>query len=222
MGNWLDDLKSDKKQPTKRTEQSWLDRFKESEDKSKTSIEQTSTIDRWSRTPEEQVEPTVTQKHSWDISDKDKKKTEKRRNVNALKFKGIDMLKEEWAQKKSSELIRLARDIGSVLNEQRDNEEDIDTTLLSYLDELRKILEDRDNSGPEIAQIPWAGKTPKETQKEKDEEIVKAEAKQKRLKELERIKLYIEKMQEKAKIQQARKKQKALEEEMKEHYGMSM
>lgn len=27
MGNWLDDLKSDKKQPTKRTEQSWLDRF---------------------------------------------------------------------------------------------------------------------------------------------------------------------------------------------------
>lgn len=222
MGNWLDDLKSDKKQPTKRTEQSWLDRFKESEDKSKTSIEQTSTIDRWSRTPEEQVEPTVTQKHSWDISDKDKKKTEKRRNVNALKFKGIDMLKEEWAQKKSSELIRLARDIGSVLNEQRDNEEDIDTTLLSYLDELRKILEDRDNSGPEIAQIPWAGKTPKETQKEKDEEIVKAEAKQKRLKELERIKLYIEKMQEKAKIQQARKKQKALEEEMEEHYGMSM
>lgn len=222
MGNWLDDLKSDKKQPTKRTEQSWLDRFKESEDKSKTSIEQTSTIDRWSRTPEEQVEPTVTQKHSWDISDKDKKKTEKRRNVNALKFKGIDMLKEEWAQKKSSELIRLARDIGFVLNEQRDNEEDIDTTLLSYLDELRKILEDRDNSGPEIAQIPWAGKTPKETQKEKDEEIVKAEAKQKRLKELERIKLYIEKMQEKAKIQQAHKKQKALEEEMEEHYGMSM
>ena len=93
------------------------------------------------------------------------------------------MLKEEWAQKKSSELIRLARVIGSVLNEQRDNEEDIDTTLLSYLDELRKILEDRDNSGPEIAQIPWAGKTPKEIQKEKDEEIVKAEAIQKRLKE---------------------------------------
>lgn len=116
------------------------------------------------------------------------------------------MLKEEWAQKKSSELIRLARVIGSVLNEQRDNEEDIDTTLLSYLDELRKILEDRDNSGPEIAQIPWAGKTPKEIQKEKDEEIVKAEAIQKRLKELERIKLYIEKMQEKAKIQQVRQK----------------
>ena len=132
------------------------------------------------------------------------------------------MLKEEWAQKKSSELIRLARVIGSVLNEQRDNEEDIDPTLLSYLDELRKILEDRDNSGPEIAQIPWAGKTPKEIQKEKDEEIVKAEAIQKRLKELERIKLYIEKMQEKAKIQQVRQKQKELEEEMEEHHGMSM
>ena len=44
------------------------------------------------------------------------------------------MLKEEWAQKKSSELIRLARVIGSVLNEQRDNEEEIiaDQKLLKY------------------------------------------------------------------------------------------
>lgn len=118
------------------------------------------------------------------------------------------MLKEEWAQKKSSELIRLARVIGSVLNEQRDNEEDIDTTLLSYLDELRKILEDRDNSGPEIAQIPWAGKTPKEIQKEKDEEIVKAEAIQKRLKELERIKLYIEKCKKRLKYSRYAKSRK--------------
>ncbi len=149
-------------------------------------------------------------------------KIEKKLKINSLKFKGLDTLKEEWVQKSPSELIRLARDIGAVLNDKRDNDEDIDidTTLLSYLDELRRILEDKNTSGPEIAQIPWACKTAAEIQKEKDEEIRKAEAKQKRLKELARIKLYIDKMQEKAK-QQARKKQKELEE-MEEHHGMSM
>lgn len=221
MGNWLDDLKKPEKQQTKKSEYGWFDKLKD-EDSSKTTTDQTTATEKWSRKTDEQAKQTEHPKHSWDISEEDMAKIEKKRKINSLKFKGIDILKEEWMQKSPSELIRLAREIGAVLNDERDNGEDIDTTLLSYLDELRRILEDKDTSGPEIAQIPWAGKTAEEIQKEKDEEIRKAEAKQKRLKELDRIKKYIEKMQEKVKQQQARKKQKELEEEMEEHHGMSM
>ena len=122
-------------------------------------------------------------------------------------------------QKKSRELITLARDIRTILNDERDNHQKIDTTLLSFLDELNQILKERDSDGgPEIAQIPWAGKTAKEIQEEEDKVLRAQEARRKRLEELERMKQYIQKMQEYIKKQEEQKE----EHEMEEYHGMSM
>lgn len=43
----------------------------------------------------EQHKSTDTKKHSWDISDQDREKIEKKRTIKAMKFKGIDVLREE-------------------------------------------------------------------------------------------------------------------------------
>lgn len=197
MGNWIDDLKVNKTNPTSRSEGSWLDRFKDN------TPSQTSDVE--------------SSKHSWNLSEDDNAKMEKKRRIDELKSKGIDKLKEEWSQMKSLELIKLAREIGAVLNDARDNERDIDTTLLSYLDELRKILEERDTSGAEIEQTLGTSITTSESQEQKDDKLKK----QKRLEELAKIKQYIKRMQILAKKQQNQRKQETLEE-MEEDDSMSM
>lgn len=135
------------------------------------------------------IEADNNKKHSWELSEEDKAKMERRRKINYLKIKGIEVLKEQWLQEEPEELIKLAREIGKVLNEERDNGEKIDLTLLGFLGELHKILKVKDTSGPEIELNPWSGENTEEIQQDE-------EARMKRLKELERIEQYIKRMQD--------------------------
>ena len=104
----------------------WTDRFTGRDDSQTTTQSQRSADEKWGRMPGEQVQAPATQKHSWDISDQDRERMEKTHSIKALKFKGIDTLREEWSRAKSIELVRLARDIRTILNDEKNNNENID------------------------------------------------------------------------------------------------
>ena len=198
----------------------WTDRYTAQNNSQTTTQHQRSASEKWGRRPDEQVQAPTTQKHSWDISDQDREKMEKTRSIKALKFKGIDALREEWSQAKSIELVRLARDIRTILNDERDNNESIDTTLLSFLDELNTMLKERDTSSSRgMGQTLYNGKSQKEMQDDQDAILRAQEIRQRRTEELEKMRLYIDKMQEYVKKQEEQKKSR---QDSKEHRGMSM